>query len=107
MNKLNSNTGKLDNNTKNGIINNAVTNQSNNEVLTVDNQLNEKEGFEKIEMSEFRITNNKTGNIQRNESGFLVINDNKDGEIQAGLIAKKYNLEDVKEKMNTEIENLR
>lgn len=112
MSKLNSISGNLDDNTKNNIVNDAIMNGSNDEVLTVDNQLNENDsgkdesGVEKSEMTEFRIINDQT-KIRRNDSGFLVMDGSSNGKIKAGLVTKKYNLEDMSSKVDREIKNIK
>lgn len=92
--RFNSIRGKLDVDTASIISELSTVNSISNEVLAVDLELNK--GVDRNFKTVSEVVNNETPNIKRNSSGFLLLNNkNVDYKITAGLITKKYNIEDI------------
>lgn len=103
--KIKSISGRIDSYLKNEIITEGTSNNIQDETDIVDSELNK--GINRKFKTSFEIINNETDEIRRNSAGYLVLDEDKDYTITAGLITKKYSLTDIKVKTDININKIK
>jgi hypothetical protein len=103
-NELNSISGNFDKEFKSELINKATINGTYDEVFTIDYELNLSKNH--LETTNYKIINNNINNLIRNDQGFLVLNNLQNDTIQAGLITKKFKIKEIKQKIDTKLNNI-